>query len=78
MDPNEAATLQELIPSGNQPVGGQQALVAALARQKAMQAQAAVPPGQGQLTPMGSKSPEQRAKEQMLLAAILRARDGGR
>jgi len=72
MDGDESDTMNELIPRST-PVGGQRALVSAIQRQKALQPQ---PPayGQASLTPMGSKPPEQRAREQAALIQALRNR----
>ena len=78
-DTEAAATYNEMIPGQRRamPIGGERALFDAMMRQKALQAQAAASaprPGQGQLSPMLPRSPQQQMQMQQGLAAALRRR----
>jgi len=75
-DLDSQATYNELSPRGRgMPVMGQNALVAAALRQKALDAAQAPPgPGQGQLSPMLPRSPQQQMQMQQGLAMMLRKR----
>jgi len=78
MDLDEARLVSEMVSPGMTPVSGQLAAQRALAAAQAASAPPLSLPSAGQspnqLTPMGSKSPQQRAREAAALAAILRAR----
>jgi hypothetical protein len=79
-DAEAAATYNEMRPAGVQrppiPIGGDRALFDAMMRQRALQAQQAASaprPGQGQLSPMLPRTPQQQAlAAQGLQAALIR------